>query len=205
VPAAGRVLVVGAANSGLQIADELAATHRVTVAVGSRPTQLPQRLLGRDLFFWLDRTGLMSMPATSRLARRIRSRGELVIGTHMRTLRRRGVTFRPQLTKFTGHTAHFLDGTSTPVDAVVWATGYRSDYRWLHIPGVITDGQVHHNAGATDVPGLYFLGLPWQTSRGSALLGFVARDAASLVDRLTAANDMRDAREAESPSMAGTW
>jgi putative flavoprotein involved in K+ transport len=203
LPRGARVLVVGAANSGLQIADELAATHRVTVAVGSRPAQLPQRLLGRDLFFWLDRTGLMTKPATSRLARRIRSRGDLVIGTRISALRRRGVTFRPRLTTFTDHTAHFGDGTSTPVDAVVWATGYRSDYRWLHIPGVIADGQVQHDAGTTNVPGLYFLGLPWQTSRGSGLLGFVARDAASLADRLTGVDDVRDAREAEPRSMAG--
>jgi cation diffusion facilitator CzcD-associated flavoprotein CzcO len=97
LPAGARVLVVGAANSGLQIAGELAASHRVTVAVGSRPPQLPQRLLGRDLFSWLDSTGLMSMPATSRLARRIRARGDVVIGTRTRTLRRRGVEFRPRL------------------------------------------------------------------------------------------------------------
>ena len=53
VPGGGRVLVVGAANSGLQIAAELGATQEVTVAVGSRPMQLPQRIGGRDLFSWL--------------------------------------------------------------------------------------------------------------------------------------------------------
>jgi putative flavoprotein involved in K+ transport len=185
VPGAGRVLVVGAANSGLQIAAELAATQPVTVAVGSRPLQLPQRILGRDLFFWLTRSGFFTMPSESRIGRRLRSRGDLVIGSHTRTLRRRGIDFRPRLAGFTGRTATFADGSSADVDAVVWATGYRSDYSWLHVPGVADDGQVGHEGGVTDVPGLYFLGLPWQTSRGSALLGFVGADAASLSDRMT--------------------
>jgi putative flavoprotein involved in K+ transport len=67
----------------------------------------------------------------------------------------------------------------------VWATGYRPDYSWLHVPGVLDDaGGVRHEAGATDVPGLHVLGLPWQTTRGSALLGFVGADAATLSDRL---------------------
>ena len=66
----------------------------------------------------------------------------------------------------------------------MWATGYRSDYSWLHVPGVIEDGAVRSDAGVTAVPGLYFLGLPWQTSRGSALLGFVGADAAMLAGRL---------------------
>ena len=51
---------------------------------------------------------------------------------------------------------------------------------------LIVDGQVRHDAGVTDVPGLYFLGLPWQTCRGSALLGFVGADAAVLSARLAA-------------------
>jgi putative flavoprotein involved in K+ transport len=187
VPGGGRVLVVGAANSGLQIAAELDGTQSVTVAVGSRPTQLPQRIAGRDLFFWLTRSGFFTVPTDSRIARRLRSRGDLVIGTRSRALRRRGVAFRPRLTGFAGRTATFADGSTVEVDAVVWATGYRTDYSWLHVPGVIDDsGAVRHTAGVTDVPGLYFLGLPWQTARGSALLGFVGGDAATLASRMAA-------------------
>jgi putative flavoprotein involved in K+ transport len=180
------VLVVGAANSGLQIAAELAGTCAVTVAVGSQPLQLPQRLLGRDLFFWLTRSGFFGVPSGTRLARRLRARGDLVIGTRSSALRRRGVEFRPRLAGFTGRTARFADGSSAEVDAVVWATGYRSDYSWLHVPDVHVDGAVRHTGGVTDVPGLYFLGLPWQTCRGSALLGFVGRDAATLDERMAA-------------------
>ena len=64
------------------------------------------------------------------------------------------------------------------MEAVVWATGYRPDHAWIDVPGVLRDGRVAHDRGVTEVPGLYFLGLPWQHTRGSALLGFVADDAA---------------------------
>ncbi len=197
LPAGGRVLVVGAANSGLQIADELAGTCSVTVAVGSRPMELPQRIAGRDLFFWLNNSGFFTVPADSRLARRLRARGDLVIGTRSSWLRRRGIDFRPRLTAVAGRTASFADGSSMDVDAVVWATGFVSDYSWLHVPGVLVDGQVRHTAGVTDVLGLYFLGVPWQTSRGSALLGFVGADAAVLSERMAA-----DARRTGTPSLA---
>ncbi|HEX6673901.1 MAG TPA: hypothetical protein VF486_02595 [Actinomycetes bacterium] len=65
---------------------------------------------------------------------------------------------------------------------MVWATGYRSDYSWIRVPGVVTDGRVVHRRGVTNVPGLYFLGLSWQHTRGSALLGFVDADAAHLAE-----------------------
>jgi len=69
---------------------------------------------------------------------------------------------------------------------VIWATGYRPDYSWIHIPDVARDGQPAHRRGVTGVPGLYFLGLTWQHTRGSALLGFVRDDAAYLAGRIAA-------------------
>ncbi|KWX02105.1 FAD dependent oxidoreductase [Carbonactinospora thermoautotrophica] len=182
----GPVLVVGAGNSGLQIAEELAATRPVTVAVGTRPLMLPQRLLGRDLFWWFTRLGLMDKPADSRIARRVRARCELVIGTSWRRLRGRGITVRPRVVDAHERTIRFADGTALEVGTVVWATGFRSDYSWIDAPPAVVDGRVVHRRGVTDVPGLYFLGLPWQHTRGSALLGFVKDDAAWLADQLTA-------------------
>ena len=203
-----RVLVVGAANSGLQIAAELAPTCAVAVAVGSKPVALPQRVAGKDLFFWLSKVGFFSVPSTSRLARRLRARGDLVIGTRTSDLRTAGVGFRPRLTGFTGTVAHFADGTTMDVDAVVWATGFSSDYSWLEVPGLVVDGQVRQTAGVAEVPGLYFLGLPWQTSRGSALLGFVGADAAALAARIvhagadTAVSPVADTHAPASPRPA---
>jgi putative flavoprotein involved in K+ transport len=193
--AARRVLVVGAGNSGLQIADELrAAGHEVHVAVGTQPPALPQRIAGRDLFWWLTRLGLIDKPADSRLARRLRARGDLVIGSSRREMQRRGVRFRPRLVEASGTVVRFADGSSETVDAVVWATGYRSDYTWIDAPVVDDDGRVQHQGGrSTTVPGLCFLGLPWQRSRGSSLLGFVQRDAAFLATHLMPARAQRPA------------
>ena len=182
----GPVLVVGGGNSGLQIAEELSASRRVDVSIGTSPPMLPQRLAGRDLFWWLTRLGLMRVPAESRLGRRVQARGEFVIGTSRRQLKRAGVTFRPRLVGADGRTVRFADGSTLDVGVVVWATGYRSDYSWISVPGVVRNGRVAHRRGVTDVPGLYFLGLSWQHTRGSALLGFLDEDARHIADRIAA-------------------
>ena len=180
----GPVLVVGAGNSGLQIAAELAATRPVTVAVGTRPPMLPQRIFGRDLFWWLTRLGLITKTADSRLARRLQTRGDLVIGTRWRDLARLGIQIRPRLDDVAGTTAVFADGSVTTVAAVVWATGFRPDYSWLDIPGAVRHDTVANVRGITAVPGLSILGLPWLHTRGSALLGYVKDDAAWLANHI---------------------
>jgi putative flavoprotein involved in K+ transport len=183
----GAVLVVGGGNSGLQIAEELAAAGRqVDLSIGARYPMLPQRLLGRDLFWWLNRLGLMRISTKSRLGRRMRDRGEFIIGTNRRRLQRAGVRFRPRLTDAHRHTARFADAGTLDVNTVIWATGFRPDYS-LHIPGVADGGRITHRRGVTEVPGRHFLGLSWQHTRGSALLGFVDDDAAYLADRIAAA------------------
>ena len=179
---AGPVLVVGGGNSGFQIAAELAQTRQVVLSVGTPYTALPQRVLGHDLFWWLTRLRLLRVTAGSRLGRRMQGRGEFLIGSSRRGLQRAGVRFRPRLVDAAGRTVRFADGTSRKVGVVVWATGFRPDYSWIDVPGVLRDGRVAHRRGVTDVPGLYFLGLSWQHTRGSALLGFVADDAAHVVD-----------------------
>ena len=177
-------LVVGGGNSGFQIAEELAATRQVDLSIATRYPMLPQRLGGRDLFWWLTRLGLLRVTVTSRPGRRMRRR-DVVIGTNRRRLERAGVRFRPRLVDADGRTVRFADHRLLEdVGVVVWATGYRSDYRWIDIPGVVREGHVVHRRGVTQVPGLYFLGLSWQHTRGSALLGFVNDDAAYLADRI---------------------
>jgi putative flavoprotein involved in K+ transport len=96
------------------------------------------------------------------------------------------VTVSPRLAATDGRVVHFADGSSRFVDAVVWATGFRADYDWLDVPGAVVDGAPQHVRGISPVGGLSFLGLPWQHTRGSALLGFVQHDAAWLAERITA-------------------
>jgi putative flavoprotein involved in K+ transport len=180
----GPGLVVGGGNSGFQIAEELAASRQVDLSVGAKNAMLPQRLAGRDLFWWLTRLGVMRVSVDSRVGRRA-SRREFIIGTNRRTLERVGVRFRPRLVNAEGGTVRFADhSTLEDVGVVVWATGYRSDYAWIQIPGVVREGQVVHRRGVSEVPGVYFLGLSWQHTRGSALLGFVNDDATYLADRI---------------------
>jgi putative flavoprotein involved in K+ transport len=183
---AGPVLVVGGGNSGFQIAEELAAAgRRVDLSIATKQPVLPQRLAGKDLFWWLTHLGLMRVTTESRLGRRMSSR-DFIIGSSRRRLQKKGVRFRPRLTGAGGRTAQFADGGTLDAGVVIWATGYRPDYSWIDIPGVVQDGQVTHRRGVTEVPGLYFLGLTWQHTRGSALLGFVNDDAAYLAGRIAA-------------------
>ena len=181
----GSVLVVGGGNSGVQIAEDLAAAgRRVTLAIGTRPRMVPQRPLGKDVFWWFGLVRLIDRPADSLLARRMRSSREQVLGTSWRRLRQQGIAVRPRATEAAGSAVTFADGSQLRVDGVVWATGYRPDYSWLDLPGAVVDGTVLHNRGVSPVSGLYFLGLPWLHTRGSALLGFVRQDAAWLRQRL---------------------
>ena len=169
----GPVLVVGGGNSGFQIAAELAETRRVDLAVGRPMPALPQRLLGRDLFWWLSHLGIMRISVESRLGRRMAER-DVLIGSSRRRLLRAGVTIRKRLERFEGSHAVFADGSRLEVGTVIWATGYRSDHAWIEVPGVLDeDSRVVHQRGVTAAPGLFFVGLPWQHTRGSALLGFI--------------------------------
>ena len=188
----GPVLVVGGGNSGFQIAEELAAAGRpVDLSIGTKLPVLPQRIAGRDLFWWLTRLGLMRVSLESRLGRRMSSR-DFIIGSSRRRLKAAGVRFRPAVADAGERTVSFTDGTSLDVGLVIWATGYRSDYSWIDIRGVIGEGKVVHRRGVTDVPGLYFVGLSWQHTRGSALLGFVHDDTAHLTGRIAARNQIGD-------------
>lgn len=186
---AGTVLVVGGGNTGFQIAKELAATHNVCLAVGSRQTPLPQRFLGRDLFWWLTKTGVLNKTVESRLGRKLRHRDTL-IGSSPRELRQRyRVELKPRAVDASGRVVRFEDGSEGEVDALIWATGYRSDYSWIELPVLDPDGRVRHRRGVTDVPGLCFLGLTWQHTRGSALVGWVKDDAAFIAEQIKTCND----------------
>ena len=181
----GAVLVVGGGNTGFQIAQELSATHKVYLSVGSRQSPLPQKLLGRDLFWWLTKSRLLNTTVESRLGRRLQHRDTL-IGSSPRDLKRRyGVELKPRVVDASEHTVRFADGSELKVEAVIWATGYRPDYSWIDLPVFDPDGRLRHRRGVTDVAGLYFLGLTWQHTRGSALLGWVKDDAEFVAQQIS--------------------
>ena len=187
----GTVLVVGGGNTGFQIAKELSATHKVVLSVGSKQKPLPQRIAGRDLFWWLTKTGLIRKTVDSRLAQRLKDRDTLIGSSPRQITRRYGVELKPRATVVSGRTVRSEDGNDVEVDAVIWATGYRPDYSWIDLPIVDENGRLRHRRGVTDVAGLSFLGLTWQWTRGSALIGWVKDDAAFLAERIAALQDTK--------------
>jgi putative flavoprotein involved in K+ transport len=181
----GTALVVGGGNTGFQIATELARSRPVHLSIGSRQTPLPQRILGRDLFRYLEATGLMGKTVTSRIGRRMKDR-ETLIGSSPRAARKQGIQTRPRAIHTGRSTVTFGDGSALAVSAVIWATGFRLDHSFLDLPVFDDRGRVVHRRGVSDVPGLYFLGLSWQHTRGSALLGWVKDDARYIAEQISA-------------------
>ena len=180
----GRVLVVGGGNTGFQIAEELSGTREVHLSIGSRQTPLPQRILGRDLFWYLDTTGLIRKTTDSRIGRRMAGRDTLIGSTPWGLRRRHGVECHGRAVDAAGSTVTFSDGTKLRVEAVIWATGFRIDHSWIHVPVFDDDGRLVHRRGVTESPRLYFLGLLWQHTRGSALLGWVKDDAEHIAEQI---------------------
>jgi putative flavoprotein involved in K+ transport len=149
---AREVLVVGAANSGAQIAENLAATHRVHLSRGARIPRLPRRLLGHSVHFYGDHLGLIAAPLESSWRGRTQ-RGDLLIGTSLRQLsRRHGVDLRGRTTGARERAVSFEDGTELEAETVIWATGFRSDYSWIHAPVLDTQGAPVHQRGVTGTP-----------------------------------------------------
>jgi putative flavoprotein involved in K+ transport len=180
------VLVVGGGNTGFQIAEELSASREVHLSIGSRQTPLPQRIFGRDLFWYLEGTGLIRKTTASRIGRRLSGRDTL-IGSRPRTLRRRhGVHLHGRAVAAAGHTVTFSDGLQLAPGAVIWATGFKVDHSWIDVPVFDDRGRVVHQRGVTESPGLYFLGLSWLHTRGSALIGWVKDDAEYLAQKVSA-------------------
>ena len=78
-----------------------------------------------------------------------------------------------------------LDLRSGEIRTIVWATGFRPDYRWLDVPVVDAKGHLRHEGGVVDSPGLYALGLPVLRRRKSSFIYGIEDDAREVIDRLT--------------------
>src|SRR6185503_8294381 len=108
----------------------LVRSREVHLAIGARQAPLPQRILGRDLFDYLERFGLMGKTVDSRLARRLKDK-ETLIGSSPRRARRQGIRLRERVTGAQGDSLGFADGSRQQVSAVIWATGCRPDHSFV--------------------------------------------------------------------------
>jgi putative flavoprotein involved in K+ transport len=192
------VLVAGGGNTGFQIAKEVSASHEVVLSIGSQQKPLPQRVLGRDVFWWLTKTRLLNKTVESRLGRKLSTRDTLIGSSPREMTERYGVQLKPRLVDAEGRRVRFEDGSDLEVDTILWATGYRSDYSWIKLPIFDEDGQLRHRRGVTDVRRLYFLGLTWQHTRGSALIGFIKDDAEFIAQKIA------EYQQSKRPAQAGT-
>ena len=128
----------------------------------------------------------MGKTANSRIGQRMQDR-ETLIGSSPRAARRRhGIRLRERTVDISGPEVTFSDGARLQPSTVIWATGFGLDHSWIDAPVFDANGQLVHERGVTTSPGLYFLGLPWQHTRGSALLGWVKDDAEYLARQISA-------------------
>ena len=77
-----------------------------------------------------------------------------------------------------------LDLRSGEIRSIVWATGFRPDYRWLDVPVIDPKGRLRHDGGVVDSPGLYALGLPVLRRRKSTFIHGIEDDAREVIDHL---------------------
>ena len=186
----GPVLVVGAGNSGAQIALELALVRKVWLA-GKSTGSVPRRFAGRDIFDWIWPV-LTRATLDTRLGRRLRDRvsgsGDRLIGIRERDLKDAGVA---RVGRVTGERDGLPECETTVLDpaVIIWCTGFDSDYSWLDVP-LDAHGRPFHDRGVVrNVPGLYLLGLRLQHRVTSSLIGGVREDAAFIADQVTGGNE----------------
>jgi putative flavoprotein involved in K+ transport len=186
-------LVVGAANSGCEIAHELAADRPVTLC-GRDPGHEPFRPGSRadrvfvPVFVFLARRVLTRRTAVGRrMMRHFRTHGIPVGRVRAKDLSDRGVTRREaRVVGVRDGRPMLADGTVVDVAAVVWCTGSAPAFGWIDLPVVGDDGWPREYRGvAEDVPGLYFCGLLFQYAVASSVLPGVGRDAAYVAQHIT--------------------
>jgi putative flavoprotein involved in K+ transport len=183
----GRVLVVGGGGTGRQIALELARSHHVSLSIGGAITITPQRVFNRDVMVWFDRFGFLRADKATPKGRFARAH-ESFPGLHLRhrALQSCGVRICPRTTSATAEGFAFADGTRETFDTVIWAAGYEDDAGWVRITGAVdANGNHIEDRGLSPIPGLFYVGRSWQTSRASALLCGVGADASCIVAQVT--------------------
>jgi putative flavoprotein involved in K+ transport len=178
----GDVLVVGGANSGAQIAEELSQTRQVYLSRGRKLPFIPRFMTSHLAYRLIELSGIMRVNIESPLGKFL-SKHDAVYGVNLRKLAR--VEMKDRLIDASDKTVTFTGGETLEVQNIVWATGYKQNFSWIDLPIFDEKGGPCHRRGMTELPGLYFLGLEWLWTRGSALIGWVGRDAEYLASILS--------------------
>ncbi|MCU1747742.1 flavin-containing monooxygenase [Pseudomonas sp. 20P_3.2_Bac5] len=183
MPAGSRIAVVGDGASGRQIALELAAQHRVILACGRQRKLVPNRVLGKDVFWWLNSLGILSAQHDTWVAGIIRKRDPIpVASANNNALAQRGVEIRARAIDANETGLIFQDQRHEPVQAVIWCNGYREDTGWVQLPGAEAFGAGIGHEGRTSHAGFFLMGRKWLSCRASELVVGANNDAARVVE-----------------------
>jgi putative flavoprotein involved in K+ transport len=189
------VLVVGAGNSGAEIAVDLAATRR-TYLSGREPGYIPVALIHNRFSLWLaDRVLTTDNMLGRKMSEAHRDRGAPLVRLKPKHIAAVGVELVPRVEGVVHGKPQLTDGRVLDVAAVVWATGFRLDFGWIK-PPIFDDGgyPIHHRGVVDAAPGLYFLGLPFQYTPTSEHVGGVGKDAQYISEHIAARPRTRSGR-----------
>lgn len=185
-PFAGqRVIVVGAGNSAVQIAAELAEVADVRLATRSPVRFVPQRFGGRDIHFWFRVLGVDAFP-TGRWRDGEPAAAVLDTGRYAAALAAGRPVRMPMFTAFAPDGVLAADGAHVAAESVIFATGFHPSVEFLRGTAAVDEtGRPRQRLGvSTTVRGLYYVGLSGQRSLTSATLRRVGPDAAAVVRAL---------------------
>ncbi len=182
----GDVLVVGAGTSGVEIAMEAARAGHHTVLAGRGTGQIPPvayAFNGKIFWFYANRIASVRTPVGRRMKPLILTHGAPLIRVKMRDALAAGVEHAARVTAIENGVPVCEDGRRIEPSTIVWCTGFKRDYSWIQFPVAGPDGYPRHIGGVVDgEPGLYFVGLPFQTRLASGLIGGVGEDACSVAE-----------------------
>ena len=193
----GDVLVVGAGNSGAEIALE-SARARTTWLAGRETGQIPFRIEGLAARLALARLVLrvlyhrllsIATPVGRKARPKMLWKAAPLIRVKRRDLARAGVRRVSRVVGVRDGLPLLDDGRVLDVANVVWCTGFHPGFSWIDLPVFGSDGEPRHEAGAVaEVPGLYFVGLHFLYALSSAMIHGVGRDAARIAEIIAARN-----------------
>jgi putative flavoprotein involved in K+ transport len=182
---AGEVLLVGAGNSGAEIAHELARSHKVWLAgndVGEVPFDL-QTFLGARLIAPIVFRGVFHRLLTADTPAGAKARAKAhgaapLIRVKSRHLKADGVVRTPRVLGVRDGKPVLENGRTLDVANIIWCTGFEPNFGWIKLPAFDTGGEPRQTRGvATDQPGLYFVGLAFLYAMSSSMIHGVGRDA----------------------------